>query len=316
MRLQKEQWTIDHLRDHLQAAVDLEFWTIPFYMSALYSITDRSSDAFEMIQSVLNQEMLHVQLASNIANAYGLSPTFQAPVYEGTTIPHLDFSLDTPNPTETYCPYSAEIGPLDEARLNAMCLIEYPEWETGGEPSLNDTVSEYGSIGEFYEAVTYGAGLLVDDLHGGVNQVNFFSAFYNRMPTQVVAGDGAAGLKDAVLLVNCICGQGEGGSEKRDHVPLAFENTADDSNPGLSHFQKFTAILESAAKPLTYPLKANPTPADLKYQDILVEEFTTFRAILEDLFSGKAPSNFGSQMVLVGAAIQNCWKNGVLPRFS
>ena len=31
-------WNQVTLRNHLQAAVDLEFWTIPFYMSAMYSL--------------------------------------------------------------------------------------------------------------------------------------------------------------------------------------------------------------------------------------------------------------------------------------
>ena len=63
-----EGWTPKNLKAHIQYAVDLEFWTIPFYMSAMYSIKDRTSDAFQLIQSVVNQEMLHLQSASNIAN--------------------------------------------------------------------------------------------------------------------------------------------------------------------------------------------------------------------------------------------------------
>lgn len=64
-----DKWTLAHLQQHLQYAIDLEFWTIPFYMSALYSIVDRTSDAFQYVQSVVNQEMLHLQLAANVANA-------------------------------------------------------------------------------------------------------------------------------------------------------------------------------------------------------------------------------------------------------
>src|SRR5688572_2520585 len=68
------QWTLEQLQEHLQAAVDLEFWTIPYYMAAAYSIKDQGEEAFQLVLSVVNQEMLHVQLAANIANAYGLSP--------------------------------------------------------------------------------------------------------------------------------------------------------------------------------------------------------------------------------------------------
>src|SRR5271155_2220969 len=90
MKLERNQWNIGHLHRHLQYAVDLEIWTIPFYMSDLYSIQDRSSAASQAIQSVINQEMLHVQMASNVSNAYGLSPRFSPPpAYVGDKIPHL-----------------------------------------------------------------------------------------------------------------------------------------------------------------------------------------------------------------------------------
>ena len=151
-----DKWTLSHLHDHLQYAVGLEFWTIPFYMSALYSIVDRTSDAFQFVQSVVNQEMLHVQLASNVANAYGLSPTFSPPIYSGQKIPHLFFKPDV---VARFSPYSAEIGPMDTERVNAMCLIEYPEWESNDPPDLHDDVKEYPNIGAFYRAVAYGARL-------------------------------------------------------------------------------------------------------------------------------------------------------------
>jgi hypothetical protein len=50
-------------------------------MAAAYSIKDQGEEAFQLVLSVVNQEMLHVQLAANIANAYGLSPVFKSPVY-------------------------------------------------------------------------------------------------------------------------------------------------------------------------------------------------------------------------------------------
>jgi len=136
VRLTDDQWTIGHLRDHLQYAVNLEFWTIPFYMAAMLSIVDRTSSAFQLVQSIVNQEMLHLQLASNVANAYGRSPSFDAPAYVGQEIPHLNFAIDTPDPRPQFSPYSAEVGPLDIERVNAMCLIEYPEWDTERTPSL------------------------------------------------------------------------------------------------------------------------------------------------------------------------------------
>ncbi|MFM2043028.1 MAG: hypothetical protein RLY86_1604 [Pseudomonadota bacterium] len=317
MRLAADEWTLKHLQAHLQAAVDLEFWTIPFYMSTMYSVVDRTSGAVQLIQTIVNQEMLHVQLAANIANSFGLSPDFKVPVYEGTKIPHLDFALDNPDPRPHFKPHSAEIGPLDERRINAMCLIEYPEWKTGHQPDLRDTVSEYGSIGEFYDAIQYGATLLKAHIRGGVNQVDHFAPFYNAMPQLTVTDSGAAGLNQVILLINTIREQGEGAAKKYPELPAHYQNTADDGSPSLPHFTKFKQIRDAGPMPLTYPLKdpGSWTGRDHVIQDGLVDTFTRFRAALAELFAGRNPPDFVPLMISVGAGIQNCWKNGVPPRF-
>lgn len=318
MQLNQNQWNIEHLREHLQYAVDLEFWTIPFYMSAMYSLVDRTSDAFQLIQSVVNQEMLHLQLAGNVANAYGYSPKFPAPVYEGETIPHLDFSLDKHDPRTQFSPFSAEIGPLDQQRINAMCLVEYPKWDTDSHTSLNEDTSEYGSIGEFYEAVKYGASLLKQDLHGGIKQIDYFTAFYRNMPLPQVTSSGEEGFNQAIMLMDVITDQGEGCNRKDDNIARAFQNTADDSYPELAHYDKFLKIRDACSLPETYPVKApaDYTAEDQQVLDNLIKHFTEFRAVLEALFNGQNPQAFVKTMMTVGADIQLCWKHGVTPKFS
>lgn len=310
-----DKWTLAHLQQHLQYAIDLEFWTIPFYMSALYSIVDRTSDAFQYVQSVVNQEMLHVQLAANVANAYGLSPEFAAPVYEGQNVPHLVFNLDVPNPVAQFSPFLAEIGPLDTERINAMCLIEYPEWESSEPPDLSDTVTEYGNIGEFYNAVAYGAGQLTDHLHGGRNQVDLFSAYYRNMPSLTVADSGKAGFRQVGLLIHAITEQGEGISSADEDIVYSFQNTATDKAPQLSHFEKFTKVRNKL--PDTYQVKAEGdySPEEQEFLKILLADFAGLRNKLKELFSGKNPGDFLPLMLTVGADIQNCWKHGVTPRF-
>ncbi len=124
-----------------QAAVDVELFTIPLYMVALYSIqgmhqiTSKNNDfyqgrlwpgsaaapdpakapnpdnarAFNLFYSVFIDEMLHLQLASNIAKALGVMPSFTSSMLQDsnygwmcygpdvTVIPHvLDFNDTTP----------------------------------------------------------------------------------------------------------------------------------------------------------------------------------------------------------------------------
>lgn len=123
------------LRAIAQAAVNVELCTIPLYMVALYSlvgfhpIVGKGNDfyrnrqwpgavtvanpvtenerAFNTIFSVFIEEMLHVQLAANIATAVGVTPTFTSPVLcnarhawtcygpDKTVIPHIIDLADT-----------------------------------------------------------------------------------------------------------------------------------------------------------------------------------------------------------------------------
>lgn len=317
MKTTQPTWDLDALHTHLQYAVDLEFWTIPFYMASLYSIKDQTSDAYQLIQSVAYQEMLHVQLAANIANAFGLSPSFGAPTYVGQTIPHLDFALDTPNPTEKFDPYTAEIGPLDEAHINAMLLIEYPEWDGGHTPDLDPSAKNYGSIGEFYDALQAGVIELADHIVGGRRQVGFFERYYTEFPDQTIDLDGRKGLPQALRLINAIREQGEGQTDGTLDIPPAFRNTADDIDPAWQHFKKF-AHVKAGGLPETYTGVADPEPGSrgAKAQRILVERFTAFRGLCTALFAGEDPPGFGALMPTVGGAILNCWRHGAVPRFS
>ncbi len=314
MELARNEWTIGHLRDHLQYAVDLELWTIPFYMSALFSIVDRTSNAFQLVQSIVNQEMLHLQMAANLANSWGLSPAFDTPVYHGEAIPHLNFDIDVPDPRRDFVPYSAEIGPLDAERVNAMCLIEFLDWKQETEPDLHDDITEYGSIGAFYAAVAYGASLLEAELRGGVNQVDHFSAFYGSLPALTVSENGEAGYRQAALLIDVITDQGEGYGDADIAPP--YRNTADDGSPALAHFTKFMKI-RSSPLPAVYMARAGePTDDDRKLRRALVAAFDDLRCAMTAMFSGGGTGSFLSVMITVGALIQTCWQRGVVPRFS
>ena len=318
MILTAEEWSLDHLHDHLQAAAELEAWTIPYYLSAMFSVVDRSAEAYQLVQSVVNQEMLHLQLVGNIANAYGYSPviTPDAFPYQGTTIPHLDFSLDPDNPTATFSPYSAEIGPLDQLRINTMCLIEYPEWDTGTHPAYRSVISEYGSIGAFYDALERGARQLASHIRGGVNQVDMFSAFYRDLPAMTVQSSGTTAFAEVSLLIDVIRDQGEA-AKAADKIAAPNRNTADDSDPEASHYQKFVTIRE-AGTPATYPVKDPSTysPEDLKRRSILTDDFTRYTAAITELLAGRQPPEFAALMVTIGSNILTCWKSGVTPEFT
>jgi hypothetical protein len=96
-----------------------------------------------------------------------------------------------------------------------MCLIEYPEWDTGGKPDYHDKPSENGNNGEFYDPLEHGARQLAGDIAGGANQVDMFAASYRDLPTMTVQSNGTSGLPEVLLLVDVIRDQGEAARPQR-----------------------------------------------------------------------------------------------------
>jgi len=314
-----EEWAKKHLNTLLQAAVDLELWTIPYYMSAMYSIKDRNSPAYQLIRTIINQEMLHLQCAANIANSYGLSPTVTPPNYEKNRIPHLNMHFNPSASTEPYTNHDFRIGPLDLPRINGMCLVELPDFGTTSiELILESLIGEYGSIGAFYSALRFAALVSKDKIKGGIRQVDSFSAFYRNMPNMVISESGNIGFEQVGLLIDLITDQGEGQCKKDPTVPLVFQNTADDRDPEEDHFEKFNKIKNENALPETFAVKdpSEYSTEDKQLEENLVVQFKALTQCLEDLFSGENPENFFPVMASVGGAIRNCWEHGVTPAFS
>jgi hypothetical protein len=316
-----DRWSIEQLRAHILSAMNLELWTIPFYMTSMYSIKDASTEAYGAILSVVNQEMLHLQLAANIANAFGAEVRNRQPIYYKHHIPHLDFDLDNPDPRERFGEYSAELGPFDPLRLNAMCLIEWPLWIGMEKKKWYRNYFEYGSVGEFYEAVSLGAEQWKDSIRP-VRQVDLLARFYNGFHDMTVTKIGAAGFPQVTSMIAAITGQGEGrlddGESWRTHkVPAAYRNTADDTDPQWSHFQKFITLLAADHFPETYMGETDPKPSTLGHaaQRLLEDNFERFLKTLDELFSGGHPAEFATHMFTLGGNILNCWKNGAVPKF-
>ena len=147
-----------------QAAVNVELFTIPLYMGTLYSIQGThqitakgqsyfkgrlwpggattanpktaNETAFNIIFSVFIQEMLHLQLAANMATAIGLTPSFTSPALQdanngwtcygptNTIIPHI---VDLRDMDAPYSSLIVNIAALTEAQVNLFLAIEEPD---------------------------------------------------------------------------------------------------------------------------------------------------------------------------------------------
>jgi len=144
------------LKKHLQAIVEVEFFTIPFYLTAVYSFTQTAlnytpdggksyplNDLQQETLSVAVQEMYHLQLACNLANAFDVKPL----------IPHLSFragqTLKVPHLEEKGKELETRFGNLP-AVIKAMIEVETPDPDhTFPEPNP-DVI--YSSISDLYHA--------------------------------------------------------------------------------------------------------------------------------------------------------------------
>ncbi|MBC8054722.1 MAG: hypothetical protein H7Y13_16820 [Sphingobacteriaceae bacterium] len=198
----------------IQAAVNVELFTIPLYMCSLYSLQGvhqitgqkstlyqgrywpglapsfrpgmdsmgniaENSKAFNTIFSVFVEEMLHLQLASNLATVMGVTPVFtqlspEAANFawscyspESTLIPYI---LDFKDCIPKYASIKVKLGTLDLEQNELFLAIEEPE-ETAKErireecrskyfPAIplqnwkaGDALPLFGSIGQMYQSL-------------------------------------------------------------------------------------------------------------------------------------------------------------------
>ena len=132
------------LQKQLQQAVQLEFYTIPLYVTSLYSIIEHhNKDAYQAIRQVVMQEMLHFVQAANILIAIGGNVMIDGPDYApkyptkglpGGVHPSLNINLENFNLEHVH---------------NTFMVIELP---IPHEDNLDD-ISRLYTIGMFYEEI-------------------------------------------------------------------------------------------------------------------------------------------------------------------
>ena len=191
--------TLESLQEHFQWAIELEHFTIPPYLCALYSLDpDRNAEAVEVVASVLIEEMLHLTLAANLLNAVGGRPRIDTPrmlLPYPRPLPHSDGSFEVP--LARFSPESLEI----------FLKVERPALP--GAPPEGD---QYESIGQFYDAIRHGLRELCEHL----GEANVFCGDLARQVTDadVYTGNGSivtvTSLDSALAALEEIVDQGEG----------------------------------------------------------------------------------------------------------
>lgn len=336
-------WNKDELYTNLQAAVDVELWTIPLYLTALYSIKNLNSNdqsayplAAKLIESVVIEEMLHLQLACNLCNALGYSPKINFPVYDAAEgIPFIKAMIP-----DKYKGFTVQLGGLNTNQLKLFCAIELPE--PASQPDWSSQ-TRYNSIGELYQALQIAINHLWTELYVGeanntCQQANFsdYLAKFNLHPS-----DGFSqtinSLPQAISAIHAIVDQGEG-SNATHEIPDPYQPPAEPSNPSGydpsdfdpadSHFKKFNNVLDELLldeqAPLTYALIFHPNKEQLARQAqstlALHQAFKKFMHILQEGFTvpqpkQQLPANFYGAMFNLQNLITAVWQSGAVPSF-
>lgn len=327
-----KDWTRQELHAHLQHAADLEFWTIPLYLTALYSVNglrglkpEQYPEAAKLVQSVVIQEMLHLEIVCNISHAMGYTPAFHVPQYdEQKGIPFI-------HPSKAYLPdvlqdYSVKPRALCRDALKLFCAVELPH------PRSNtdwEQLHEYRTIADLYAALHDAIAHQWEKYYVGkaanTKQKNSFKEY------QPVSGKhhGFSQVVDskatALKAIAAIVEQGEGADAAK--VPAEYrppeEQEGKAFDPGwfrgdLSHYQKFSLLLH---KPHLLPEVYTEHPShDAALAQATLD--TAFAAFLQQLQGGFAtdgdalPDSFWNAMFALSGAVMGVWEAGACPKFN
>ena len=194
-------------RAALQAALvnafKLELATVPPYMCGLYSIRDgTNAESAKLIRSVLVEEMLHMVLVANLLNA--ISTPDEVSNLLSVKAVMADYPAVLPGnirPTEPK-DFRVELLPFSAKALDEFLAIERPADPNARLPDP----AEFGSIGQFYQAIRFGFDRL-KGIFGGEHNPQITDEHYYGSGGKIVA---VHSLEDAAIAIEEIVGQGEG----------------------------------------------------------------------------------------------------------
>ncbi len=258
--------TLEGLREHLQWAIELEHMTIPAYLCAMYTIVPgTNAPAYDVIRSVVAEEMLHLTLAANVLNAVGGRPALDDPRFVPeypAPLPHSDGSV------------VVGLGRLSPNAVDTFMRIERP-----AKPHAPPEADRYHTIGQFYEAIEDG----LKTLTARFSEREVFSGDARRQVTPALyySGGGEAlpvtDLRTALLALRVIVDQGEG----IDHTIFDGDHVVFGQDQELAHYFRFQEIAlgryyrrgdtvrSGPTGPVlpvrwdqVYPMRPNPKPED------------------------------------------------------
>jgi hypothetical protein len=208
MAVPRQDHDLDWLKAGLQAAIKLEFATLPPYLCAEWSVKSGVSPVRRSIHVVLQEEMLHFGLMCNMVAAIGGTPNINSasavPVYPG------------PLPGGVHPGLQVALRGLSKEAARVFMDIELPE----NGPLALAVGEEFPTIGAFYTAIEEA----FVTLNPGLTEVNQLVGPFNLSKLR--------SLEEVRQAITIIKRQGEGS-----------QASPDDTGPGdLAHYYRFGEI--------------------------------------------------------------------------
>jgi Ferritin-like len=138
MKISVTEHDLAWLKQSLQAAVQLEFATIPPYLKAYWSIKNLDDDVAATFVGIAIDEMRHMALVCNLLTAIGETPKIASP----DVVPSYPGYL----PGGVHPELLVALGGLSRNTAELFTLIELPKKPLAA-------VETFPTIGEFYDAV-------------------------------------------------------------------------------------------------------------------------------------------------------------------
>lgn len=306
--------TLAELQEALLTAIQLEFSTIPPYLSAQWSINNDPSDVNEMIQDVVVQEMLHFGLACNMYTATGGS--LQGEIANPSFVP--GYPTDG-LPGGVHPGLVVSLSPLSSQSLQTFMSIEYPDVTPVVQPASPPAPPTPPTIGQFYQTIAGGFSTVFS---GG-------SLPHNPSLNQVVTRVGSNLLyaintvADALKAIKEITDQGEGSGTSPDEGAVLSKE--------LAHYYTFAQIyhgkevakvgntFQYAGAPITMPTvfsfsAQTPNASD---QQPFIQAFTDLLTQLESAWTtGASIETAINTMFTLQSAGVSLIQAGFTPQFS
>lgn len=317
-------WTFPQVEQILQDAIAVELFTIPLYLNAATSVnetervipltlpdgTQHTFNPQELLLSVAVQEMFHLQLACNIANAMGVKPNIVAP--------------DISKPPSILNITSTTLGNLTDI-LPAMLAIEksddkYPYNLNSTYPYDPDGPTlfqeEYRSIGDMYHAIAYmlyKAGWF-NKLHESKYnklQKTIFSDRYATLDENVTSP--YAALNAIALIVEQGEGNGLEGFLPGGYIPNA--SVMYELEDQISHFNRFEAIHKYMQQNNTLKQYSGTIGGAPKENMKLSKTFQEFVKSMQNFFTNETAVFNVTLMHSTYDEALNVWKKQGIPKW-